>query len=88
MQTGSIWGTYAADHGSGGDHNGEAKDEVVRGSIFPAKWKRLKILQGHSAQLTVLLGLTIVVVENCWLFLSLIHLLSSHFLWKGTKNVS
>jgi len=34
----------------------------------------------HAAQLTVLLGLAIVVVENCWLFLSLIHLLSSHFL--------
>jgi len=60
-------GDHAADHGSGGDHDGE---------------------EGHAAQLTVLLGLTIVVIENCWLFLSLIHLLSSHFLWKGAKNVS
>jgi len=60
-------GDHAADHGSGGDHDGE---------------------ECHAAQLTVLLGLTIVVVENCWLFLSLIHLLSSHFLWKGAKNVS
>jgi len=48
-------GDHAADHGSGGDHNGE---------------------EGHAAQLAVLLGLTIVVVENYWLFLSLIHLLS------------